>query len=156
LNWHQTTTFFSSPVVNGRWKQLQTQEQAPSETAVAQSGDFLAVLHAAKPEEREPLIFTALQKLLQQVLGVALSSIDQQHSLKELGLDSLMAMELRNTLKQQMDVDIPIMQLLRLQSIADLTACINQHQQEKLHGEPLVARGILATSVQKTSLLLNT
>ena len=76
-------------------------------------------------EERQDAILTSLQQFLQQIIGTNVS-FDPHCSLKELGIDSLMGMEFRNSLRRNLDIDIPPMQLFRMRNLADLVEWINR------------------------------
>lgn len=126
-NWNALTEFFSSPAVNGRWKNLLSQTQAQGNSSDVAQDDFCSLLAAMTPEERQSTVRERLQQSLQQVLGVTMSLGKQERALKDLGLDSLTAMELHNSLKRNMGVDLPIMQLLQFQNLADLATWISQY-----------------------------
>ncbi len=61
------------------------------------------------------------------VLGVAEGGLDVQTSLDSLGLDSLMAIELRNRIEQQMEVSLPVVTLLQGPSVQQLAAQLVAH-----------------------------
>ncbi|MEW6491282.1 MAG: beta-ketoacyl synthase N-terminal-like domain-containing protein [Cyanobacteriota bacterium] len=63
---------------------------------------------AATPKEREPLLESGLRELFSRVLGFPAGKIDPQQPLYRLGLDSLMAVELRNRLEANLGVVVPL------------------------------------------------
>ncbi|MEM9218566.1 MAG: SDR family NAD(P)-dependent oxidoreductase [Cyanobacteria bacterium P01_F01_bin.150] len=70
---------------------------------------FLEQLRMASTAEQLQLAIAYLQERLARILGrTEPSSIDPQQSLLELGVDSLMAIELRHKLMQELELDLPI------------------------------------------------
>ncbi len=51
--------------------------------------------------------------------------LDTESSLLELGFDSLMAVQLRNVVRKDMDIDLPIGELFQETSIAELAIMLN-------------------------------
>ncbi|WP_424097227.1 SDR family NAD(P)-dependent oxidoreductase [Moorena producens] len=87
---------------------------------------ILSQLELASKTERETILSSHLQSEIATVLGMGDMTIDLQQPLTTMGLDSLMALELRNRVKRKLGVDIPIVQLVEGMSIADLGTEINQ------------------------------
>lgn len=65
-------------------------------------------LLAAAPEERKPLLESSLRELFAKVLGFPAAKVDLQQPLYSLGLDSLMAVELRNRIEANLGVVVPL------------------------------------------------
>ncbi|NJR72593.1 MAG: AMP-binding protein [Scytonema sp. CRU_2_7] len=65
-------------------------------------------LRALKPQERHLKLTFYLQELLAKVLKVAPSPLDFQQPLSTMGLDSLMAIELKNAIETNFGVVLPI------------------------------------------------
>jgi acyl carrier protein len=63
-----------------------------------------------------------LQKELAVVLGLESSEIEPQESLNNLGLDSLMVLELKQRLETGLGIELPIESLMRYPSLVDLSA----------------------------------
>lgn len=87
---------------------------------------LLEQLKAADPKEKEKLLVAYFQDRISQVLRVNTGKIDLQQPLNTMGLDSLMAVELRNRLQTDLKVDVPIVKFIEDISIVDLTAEVNQ------------------------------
>ncbi|MEO8623931.1 MAG: SDR family NAD(P)-dependent oxidoreductase, partial [bacterium] len=78
---------------------------------------------AANASERGPRLLALVTGHVARVLGTAPSTIEADARLNEMGLDSLMAVELRNRLEREFGVDIPVMTLLQgpsVSGVADL------------------------------------
>jgi acyl carrier protein len=65
-------------------------------------------MREATADEREPLLLSFLQAEASRVLGFGAShAVNPRQPLNELGLDSLMAVELRNTLRMALGINLP-------------------------------------------------
>jgi NADPH:quinone reductase-like Zn-dependent oxidoreductase/SAM-dependent methyltransferase/acyl carrier protein len=94
-----------------------------SETeARPQLENYLEKLQSLEPGQRPAFVRDFLVLMLSQVLGVPTSRIDPDKSLVAQGLDSLMAVELRQRVKDEMRADIAVMEVLQGQTLAELAA----------------------------------
>jgi acyl transferase domain-containing protein/NADPH:quinone reductase-like Zn-dependent oxidoreductase/SAM-dependent methyltransferase/acyl carrier protein len=82
--------------------------------------ELLRLLINAPPEEAQKLIEDLTTGLIASVLHTTPEQIDRTRRLDQLGLDSLMAVELLSTVRRQFGIDIPIMQLAAGGRIRDL------------------------------------
>jgi acyl transferase domain-containing protein/NADPH:quinone reductase-like Zn-dependent oxidoreductase len=84
--------------------------------------DLLASLMSARSGERAGLISAFLAEQVVKVLALGVSyEPDPDRSLMEMGMDSLMAMELRNRIQAALKVQIPVAGLLSGPSLHQLT-----------------------------------
>ena len=81
---------------------------------------------AADPTGRPPLVAALLRDKLARVLGTSPDRLDDDTPLLQLGIDSLMAVELRNWLEGELRVDLPIVELMRSPSLAGLAELFAQ------------------------------
>ncbi|MEB3220121.1 MAG: beta-ketoacyl synthase N-terminal-like domain-containing protein [Nostocales cyanobacterium 94392] len=65
-------------------------------------------LLTAQPEKRRQLLKQYIGKLLTKVLKIKVSQLDWQQRFSSMGIDSLMATELRRYIKQDLDIAIPV------------------------------------------------
>ncbi len=86
---------------------------------------LLERLEASSPRERENLLITHLQSEVAQVLEMTASQIDVLQPLNTMGLDSLMAVELRKRVQTDLGVDVPIVKFIEDISIVDLATEVN-------------------------------
>ncbi|MBM7167745.1 SDR family NAD(P)-dependent oxidoreductase [Streptomyces sp. G44] len=88
--------------------------------------ELLALLAGLTPQEAHQFIAQSLAELLADILQTAPDQIDHHRRVDEYGLDSLMATEMLVTLRQQYDIDIPPMELLRSNgTIADFARIVH-------------------------------
>ncbi|MDZ7286762.1 MAG: amino acid adenylation domain-containing protein [candidate division KSB1 bacterium] len=79
-------------------------------------------LLAAEPAQRREMLAAYLQGQIARVRGVPVTKISRQQPLNAMGLDSLMAIELKNTLDADLKMPLPIATLLQGPSISELAA----------------------------------
>lgn len=85
---------------------------------------FVAAFKAAPAEERQAVVLEHLRGRLAAVLGVPAEKIDPQRGLNQIGLDSLMAVELRIAIEHLMGIDLPVMGLMQGENLVELAARI--------------------------------
>ncbi len=73
-----------------------------------------------EPAKRKKMLEDFLQGQVARVLGMEPSNLDFDHPLDTLGLDSLMAMELKNALESRLEVTIQVASLLQGPTISSL------------------------------------
>jgi amino acid adenylation domain-containing protein len=98
-------------------------DTTPPEAPVVQTESPLtreAILNA-EPEQRLNLLQSYLKKELGQVMGLNINRIDINQPVNYLGLDSIMAIELKNKIEKQLAVDYPITSLLEAPNIVQIS-----------------------------------
>lgn len=85
--------------------------------------DFAAILRQAEThEERSSIVAQALQRRLSRALGIESDDIDVEKPLHAYGVDSLVAVELRNLIAKDFAADVPVFELVggrTVRSVAD-------------------------------------
>jgi phthiocerol/phenolphthiocerol synthesis type-I polyketide synthase C len=94
-------------------------EEAASAKRSADSASRTAILRASG-DTRHRLLQSFVREQLARVLGLAPSSIDVHRRLNLLGVDSLMAIELRNRIERELAVTLPIATLLQAPDVMEL------------------------------------
>ena len=94
--------------------------QEEAEQASAQQPEILRRLHEAPASDRCSLLIAYMQEPVAKALGLNASQLDVQHPLNNMGLDSLMAIELRNRIMTELGVDVPVEKFLENPSIVQL------------------------------------
>jgi acyl carrier protein len=74
-------------------------------------------LWAAPPTQRHGLVLAHVQKSLAQVMALESPELDPEESLSNLGLDSLMALELQHSLEESFGAKLPIELLMGIPSL---------------------------------------
>jgi acyl carrier protein len=69
---------------------------------------LLALLAQSAPEARLHLMESAVRADLARILGVRESQIDSERPLADLGVDSLMSVELENRVQSALGIDLPM------------------------------------------------
>jgi acyl transferase domain-containing protein/acyl carrier protein len=87
-------------------------EQTASSALSSDANEKRTALLAAEPAERFLLVQSYVTELVARVLGQAASKVDVQQPLSNLGLDSLMAVELKNRIATDLGVNIPMVTFL--------------------------------------------
>ncbi len=73
---------------------------------------------------RTELVSLLLRDKIARLLGVDAQLLDGDTPLLDLGLDSLMAVEIRNWIESQLQVDLPVVQLMRSPGLAQLVQAL--------------------------------
>lgn len=78
----------------------------------------------ANPTQRQPLLEAFIREHLAKVMGTSPSRLDINQPLMSLGLDSLMAVEMRTRIQMSLAVDVPPTKFLEGISISDLATFV--------------------------------
>ena len=91
-----------------------------------QNDRILEQLNVASDREQEKLLISYLQSKIAHIMGMTVSQIELEKSLTMMGLDSLMAVELRNQIQTELRVDIPATRFMEGIAIISLATEIKQ------------------------------
>jgi len=75
---------------------------------------------AAEPEKRQEMLESYLQEQVARVLRIPPNRLSLEKSVMNMGLDSLMALELKNRIEANLTVDLPVTTLLKGPNIKEL------------------------------------
>jgi thioesterase domain-containing protein/aryl carrier-like protein len=89
-----------------------------------ESRHWREALRHATPEARRGLIHAYVQEQVAHILGTSATSLDDDRPLNELGLDSLMAIELKNRLESDLAVVLPTRDLMQTPTINRLSTTV--------------------------------
>ncbi len=118
INWKQWRRLFPAA---DRWPLLALLARDESEDAPARKGGLSAdAVLAAPPGERLRL----LEVYVAGVLGFSADKLDMQQRLDQLGIDSLMAIELKNRVEVDLGVALTMATFLQVPSVTELAAAI--------------------------------
>ncbi|UKZ48067.1 putative Hybrid PKS-NRPS biosynthetic cluster [Trichoderma virens] len=110
--WHEDLKFCHHTLTEVR----QTEATATNNMSLAQR-----LSQATSPEEVEELIQEGFCTKLERMLQAAKGSIQVSQSLMNLGVDSLIAVEIRSWFLKELDVDVPVLKVLSGASVTDLS-----------------------------------
>jgi NADPH:quinone reductase-like Zn-dependent oxidoreductase/acyl carrier protein len=102
---------------------VQRRTESPANLSGERKQDDLTLesLLAIEPDQRQPLLIAHLQKELAIVLGLETAEVDPQEPLNNLGLDSLMMLELRQRLENGLGIELSIESLIQDPNLIDLS-----------------------------------
>jgi NAD(P)-dependent dehydrogenase (short-subunit alcohol dehydrogenase family)/acyl carrier protein len=89
--------------------------------------DWKARIATAAPEERDGVIAQAVREVVGSVLRVKPDSLRDDQALTDLGLDSLMGVEIETMIEASIGVMLPQRSLLRASTIGHITARVSEH-----------------------------
>ena len=101
-----------------------------------------AAVRAASESERPQIIEEFLKEQLSRVLRISSDELNVHQPLNNLGIDSLMAVELRNHVQASLDIVIPVAQLLQDPSIAQLAQNILEQLEEIVPQDMAIPVGV--------------
>jgi acyl carrier protein len=123
LDWQKWGRFASEAVVSPRFAHLLCADVQDHDTVDDQRPDetsFRRTLLATPPKERQQILQTHIGERVARVLGTSASAFDPRQPLRELGLDSLMAVELVSALSGSVGRTLPATLLFNYPTIGDL------------------------------------
>ena len=91
------------------------------------TSDWRVKIESAAPEAREPIIAAAVREVVGSVLRVKPGSLRDDQPLTDLGLDSLMGVEIENSLEATTGVALPPASLMRARTIGQIATLIASH-----------------------------
>jgi acyl transferase domain-containing protein/acyl carrier protein len=95
----------------GEWPflaEIQHAETSASTMTAVPQQDLLAQLDAARPNRRRSIVHEHVASVAREVLGLDVTArFDVTHGFRELGMDSLMAVDLRNRLQRSIGKPLP-------------------------------------------------
>ncbi|MDB6137565.1 MAG: eryA [Verrucomicrobiaceae bacterium] len=91
------------------------------------SSDWKLKIEAASGDERQSLISQAVREVVGSVLRVKPGSLRDDQPLTDLGLDSLMGVEIENSLESVIGVALPPTSLMRARTIGQIGTLISEH-----------------------------
>jgi myxalamid-type polyketide synthase MxaE and MxaD len=112
VNWKQYREFYPAGSASPLLSEL-AREEAEVPRPAGRKSERRDALLAAEPPERRQLLHSYLSEQVARVLGLSPSKLDVQQPLSHLGLDSLMAVELKNRIAIDLKVNVPVVKFLQ-------------------------------------------
>lgn len=122
FNLRQWCEFYPAATTATFFSRLQSAEEtvAPAATKNISSASR-QILSSTDATERRHLVESYLQEQLAKVLRCSVSKLGLQQPINRLGLDSLMAVELRNRIQSDLGVSLPVVNFIKGPSITQLS-----------------------------------
>ncbi len=124
-NWQQMLASLRprrEPPLLSQLVQARTESPAKLSAEGKHNDLIIEALSARELDQRQSLLITHLQKELAIVLGIEAAEVDPQESFNNLGLDSLMVLELKQRLENALGIELSIESLIRDPSLKSLSA----------------------------------
>src|SRR5262249_4074965 len=86
--------------------------------------DWRLMIESAAPQDREPIIIAAVRDVIGSVLRVKPDSLRKDQPLTDLGLDSLLGVEIENSFEGAIVAALPPASLLRARIIGQIASLI--------------------------------
>jgi myxalamid-type polyketide synthase MxaE and MxaD len=112
VNWKQYREFYPAGSASPLLAEL-AREAAEVPRPAGRTSERRDAILAAEPAERRQLLQSYLSEQVARALGLSPSKLDLQQPLSELGLDSLMAVELKNRIAVDLKVNVPVVKFLQ-------------------------------------------
>jgi acyl carrier protein len=107
-----------------------------SQEGGSKTSDWRLKIESAAPDDREGVIAQALRDVIGSVLRVKPDSLRDDQPLTDLGLDSLMGVEIETSIESSIGVVLPPASLMRARTIGQIVKLISEHLGEKGGGAP--------------------
>jgi phthiocerol/phenolphthiocerol synthesis type-I polyketide synthase D len=114
-----------------------TQREFAGPKMLKKNNSLLQKLPSLDQEERQQLVESYLSEKVTGVLRLPASGIDARQPLTSLGLDSLMAIEMKNKIELELNVHIPIVTLLQGPSIRQFATQLLSQLAESAGASPV-------------------
>ncbi|MEZ5583222.1 MAG: thioesterase domain-containing protein [Candidatus Competibacteraceae bacterium] len=143
------------------WRKRQTRSQLfsrlaseslTSETQGGERGHVRAAIMEAPQSERAVKVYQYLLQQVARILGISPARLDPKRPWNELGLDSLMAVELENQVENDLDIALPMNELAQHRTVEKLTQRVLS--QLGIEAETGLFEGAATTPEETTGLLV--
>jgi acyl carrier protein len=121
VDWPRFKDIYEARKARPQFDTIQVKTQAepqPINSAIVQQ------LKAAEQQARHALLMAHIQAQIAHALGFTLDELNVEQPLNYMGIDSLMAFELRNRIKRELGVEISLESFLEDPTVASLTTQI--------------------------------
>jgi acyl carrier protein len=129
VDWSKWRQFFRGMQENPLLERIFAAVEGP-ETGGA-INDMRLKIEAASPDELESLITLAVREAVASVLRVKPEVLRDDQPLTDLGLDSLMGVEIENSIEGSLGVALPPASLIRARTIGQIVALLGQQMGAK-------------------------
>jgi acyl transferase domain-containing protein/acyl carrier protein len=142
VDWAKWRQFFRSmqenPLLERIFASVEGQESGGGKS------DWRQKIESAAPEELEGVISLAVRDAVGSVLRVKPETLREDQPLTDLGLDSLMGVEIENSIEAAIGVALPPTSLMRARTIGQIVTLIAEHMGAKPSGGASAAPALAA------------
>ena len=135
VDWRQYHQFYSALSQSPSLSEVASEEAV--NLAASPRGKHREALLAAEPAARLQLVQAYLGEQVARVLGFSASRLDVDQPLSNLGLDSLMAVELKNRISVDLGVNLPMVKFLQGPSVVQAATQILEQLTAELSTSPV-------------------
>jgi acyl transferase domain-containing protein/NADPH:quinone reductase-like Zn-dependent oxidoreductase/SAM-dependent methyltransferase/acyl carrier protein len=125
VDWAKWRTFFRSMQANPLLERIFAAVEGEDNAGI--TSDWRNKIESAPPEEKERVIAQAVREVVGSVLRVKPDRLRDDQPLTDLGLDSLMGVEIENSLEAAIGVALPPTSLMRARTIGQIAALMATH-----------------------------
>jgi NADPH:quinone reductase-like Zn-dependent oxidoreductase/acyl carrier protein len=125
VDWAKWRQFFRAGQDNPLFERILTAVEG--QEGGGQTSDWRLKIESAAPEQREAVILQAVRDVVGSVLRVKPDTLREDQPLTDLGLDSLMGVEIENSLEAAIGVALPPTSLMRARTIGQIASLIAGH-----------------------------
>lgn len=117
MDWQKYSERFGSSFTNDL---LEKKSPETDKFADTEKDDFIGRLKSADQSEHKPILISYFQDLISGIMGLEPEDFEVDQPLNTMGLDSLMAIELKNKVNTELGVDLNLVRYMEDTSILDL------------------------------------
>jgi len=132
IDWRRFKEVYEARRQRPLLERIQVRLQEAAGHASVPGHALLQQLTEAPASARPALLMAYIQYHIAQTLGLSVAQLDVQQPLINVGIDSLMAIELKHRVSTDLGVDVPIVQFLGGSSIATLATQLSEQWRESL------------------------
>jgi acyl transferase domain-containing protein/SAM-dependent methyltransferase/acyl carrier protein len=125
VDWTKWRSFFRGMQANPMFERIFAAVEGEGSSSV--TSDWRNRIEAAAPAEKEAVIAQAVREIVGSVLRVKPDTLRNDQPLTDLGLDSLMGVEIENSLEAAIGVALPPTSLMRARTIGQIAALMMTH-----------------------------
>jgi NADPH:quinone reductase-like Zn-dependent oxidoreductase/acyl carrier protein len=137
VDWTKWRQFFRTMQENPLFERILASVEGQEGGAL--TSDWRLKIESAAPNDREPIIAAAVRDVVGSVLRVKPDNLRDDQPLTDLGLDSLMGVEIENSLEAAVGVALPPTSLMRARTIGQIASLIAGHMGGKSATPPPAA-----------------
>jgi NADPH:quinone reductase-like Zn-dependent oxidoreductase/acyl carrier protein len=143
VDWARWRPPGASIAISPRFSELRAGLERDREDADSDEVSPRKAVLAAAPERRKELLQEFLCNKLARVLGSSAGQVDPEKALTDLGLDSLMAVELRNWIEGELEVNVPIVNFMQGLNVAGLAGLLLGQLIKEETAAPMIAEPLV-------------